>query len=446
MVVVRRRLIFWLIKAYIKKSKKILILSFFAGFLIFAAFLFGAKYVRAILTLQRPPVVGIAGSFEKDNLPPTVVSKLSRGLTKVEPDGSISNDLATNYNISDNGKTYSVELQKNLTFNDGSKFESKNLVYNFSDVTIERPDKHIIVFRLKDSYSPFLTTLAKPAFNKSFVGVGDYFIKGIELNGEFVQTLTLGFKKNRFETIKFLFYPTEEALKTAFALGEVTEVNGLTTPDFKNTSFEKFPHTSVLRSTNYNRLVTLFYDTADPEISDTKLRLALNYALPGKFKYGEKANLPYSPKSIYFNTEIPGRDRDIEHAKLLLPDDKKLNVTITTLKKYLPVAKDIQKSWKEAGVSTKIIEVDQIPDQFQIFLADFNLPLDPDQYTLWHTGQESNITRYKDLRIDKLLEDGRNTADINGRKKIYFDFQKFLMEDMPASFLYFPYEYKVTRN
>jgi peptide/nickel transport system substrate-binding protein len=58
----------------------------------------------------------------------------------------------------------------------------------------------------------------------------------------------------------------------------------------------------------------------------------------------------------------------------------------------------------------------------------------------------SSITRYKNLRIDKLLEDGRKTVNINERKKIYADFQRFLLDDMPASFLYFPYEYTVTRN
>ena len=79
-------------------------------------------------------------------------------------------------------------------------------------------------------------------------------------------------------------------------------------------------------------------------------------------------------------------------------------------------------------------------------VKDFNLSKDPDQYPLWHSGEQTNITKYKNLRIDKLLEDGRKNVDFNTRITIYNDFQKYLIEDTPASFLYFPYEYELIRK
>lgn len=445
MVVVRRRLIFWLIKAYIKKSKKIIALSFLTGLLIFFAFVFGARYLKTLFTLHRYPVIGVIGSYEKDNLPTIVKNKLSRGLTRVEKDGSIKPDLATSYHVEDNGKTYVFDLQKNLTFSDGSKFESRELNYNFSDVSVERPDKNTIKFKLKDPYAPFLATVSQPVFKKGLIGAGPYFIKNIDLNGNFVQSLTLGLIKNRFDTIKFVFYPTESALNVAFMLGEITEARGLTSDQFQNLSYQKFPNTTVKKDTDYAHLVSLFYNTTDKQLSDKKLRLALNYALPNEIKFGKKAYLPYSPNSIYYNHDISERKQDLEHAKLLMPQ-KSAKLTITTLRKYSETAKVVADSWKKIGVTTKIEEVDEIPDRFQIFLSDFNVPRDSDQYPLWHSAQISNITRYKNVRIDKLLEDGRKTVNIAERKKIYADFQKFLLEDMPASFLYFPYEYTVTRN
>ena len=81
-----------------------------------------------------------------------------------------------------------------------------------------------------------------------------------------------------------------------------------------------------------------------------------------------------------------------------------------------------------------------------MFLGDFPVLNDPDQYTLWHSRQPTNITNYKNLRIDKLLEDGRQTSNQNDRKIIYNDFQKYLIDDMPAIFLYFPYTFSLTRN
>ncbi|HVF69450.1 MAG TPA: ABC transporter substrate-binding protein [Xanthomonadales bacterium] len=445
MVVVRRRLIFWLIKAYIKKSKKILLLSFLAGLLIFLGIILGGKYLKTILTFQRQPVIGIVGSYERDNLPPFVVDRLSRGLTRVGSDGSINPDLAQEYSIEDRGKTYIFTLKNDKNFNDGSKLESKKLVYNYSDVKVERPEKNKIVFKLRDPYAPFLVTVSRPVFKSGYIGVGDYYIKDIDLNGNFVQNLTLGLKSNRFEKIRYVFYPTENALKTAFALGEITQANGLSSIDFQNTTFAKFPSTEVKKDVNYSKLVALFYNTTDPTLSDRKIRLGLNYALPTSEKYGKTAHIPYAPTSIYFNNEITERKQDIDHANLLLPDSKP-TLNITTLRKYTNIAKLVAAEWKKTGIKTKIEEVDEVPDRFQIFLGDFNVPKDPDQYALWHTGQNSNITRYKNLRIDKLLEDGRKTVDINERKKIYGDFQRFLIEDMPASFLFFPYEFTVTRK
>ncbi|MEK7092766.1 MAG: peptide-binding protein, partial [Patescibacteria group bacterium] len=89
---------------------------------------------------------------------------------------------------------------------------------------------------------------------------------------------------------------------------------------------------------------------------------------------------------------------------------------------------------------------DSVPSDFQIFLGDFQLSKDPDQYSLWHSSQPQNISNYQNLRIDKLLEDGRKTTDIEKRRKIYEDFQKYLLADSPASFLFFPYEYDLIRK
>lgn len=452
MIVFRRRLIFWLIKAYIKKSGKIILLSFFMGLIIFSAVIFSSQYFNKIFPVYKKESIGIVGAYRQDNLPAIITNKFSRGLTKIENDGSIKPDLASRWEVKDNGKTYIFYLKQNEYFGDGKNVTSDRIIYNFSDVTIERPEKYKIVFKLKDAYAPFLITVSKGVFEKGFIGVGNYRIENIKLNGDFVQSLTMVSVKNRFDTIRFQFYPSEEVLKLAFLLGEVSKASRLTNPSYSNTSFEKNKNVVVKKMANYDRLVTLFYNTADAVLSDKKVRIGLAYGLPNDFSNGRKAYLPYSPKSLFYNTEVIQRDSDLEHAKLLLDssdsatESGSLILTIKTLKQYKKTAEEIAKSWKKIGVKANIEEVDGLPDNFQIFLGDFTLPRDPDQYSIWHSGQINNITRYKNLRIDKLLEDGRKTVDIDKRKEIYLDFQKFLMEDLPASFLYFPYEYDVMRK
>ena len=87
------------------------------------------------------------------------------------------------------------------------------------------------------------------------------------------------------------------------------------------------------------------------------------------------------------------------------------------------------------------------PDNFDLLLVFWNVPKDPDQYYFWHSTQkEGNIGNYSNVKIDKLLEEGRSTINIEERSKIYQEFQKIIQDDPPALFLYYPYVYTIERE
>nr|MBP6989849.1 peptide-binding protein [Candidatus Shapirobacteria bacterium] len=68
------------------------------------------------------------------------------------------------------------------------------------------------------------------------------------------------------------------------------------------------------------------------------------------------------------------------------------------------------------------------------------------QYLFWHSTQKkTNITKINNPRIDKLLEEGRQTFDQQERKNIYQEFQKNLLEECPAIFLKYPIVYTISR-
>ncbi len=394
--------------------------------------------------------VGLIGAYSLNDLPDSITEKLSMGLTKTMPDGKILPAAAKYWRIQDNDKTYVFYLDKNKKFTDGSTLTSKNIEYNFKDVNAVRPVEDVIVFKLKEGFSPFLSSASRPIFKKGFVGLGEYRIKDVKLNSGFVQQITLSKVSNPLQTISYQFYPSSKALKTAYALGEIDRAYGLMDISIENTTFSDFPNTSVSREINYNQLITLFYNNKDSVLSDKKIRGALSYAIPSSFENGKRTYSPISAKSSYF-VDYYVQLEDLDHARKLLDDSSasnssKLKLSIKTMPKYKSIAEEIAKSWKKIGVDAQIEETSGLPSSFQIFLGDFNIPKDPDQYILWHSDQNNNITGYKNLRIDKLLEDGRKTSDQNERKKIYNDFQKYLIDDHPASFLYFPYEYHLTRK
>jgi len=72
-------------------------------------------------------------------------------------------------------------------------------------------------------------------------------------------------------------------------------------------------------------------------------------------------------------------------------------VELKTMQRYKALAYQIKALWEKIGVKTNIEIVDTLPTSFQVFLGEFNVTKDPDQYTLWHSSQINldNITNYK---------------------------------------------------
>lgn len=450
MAVFRRRLVFWLLKAYLKKWGRVFVISFVLGLIIFIGVIFFLQNYSHLLP-QRKEVIGVVGAYELDSLPQSILANFSRGLTKIDAAGKVLPDVASSWEIKDNGKTYVFKLHDNLNFAEGRKVTSKDIQYEFKDVRVERPDNNTIIFYLQEAYSPFLVTVSRPIFLKGLEGISQNKITDIEINGTFVASLdAITTQEEIKKSFSYIFYPNQEALKTAFLLGEITKVEGLQDVIYQNTEFSDHKNTNVTKEVNYNQLVTLFYNTKDSNLSDPNLRRALSYAIPNTFLHGERAYLPYPQTSQYYNPQAIEGGQDLDHAGALIRASlgEKTNVTFVmkTLSRYTETAEAIAKEWKKVGVTIKIEEVDSVPDTFQLYLGDFNVPKDPDQYTLWHSTSPSNITKIDDKRLDKLMEDGRNSTDEIERRRFYADFQKFLLDEAPASFLYFPTSYTVTRK
>ena len=169
------------------------------------------------------------------------------------------------------------------------------------------------------------------------------------------------------------------------------------------------------------------------------------YAINKKEIDENRAISPISEDSWAFNPQVKPYTFDAAKAKEDIKEGTQ--ITLTTSPLLLPVADKISKDWNASGIITNIQVLSTIPDNYQALLAIFDIPEDPDQYSIWHSTQTStNITKYSNPRIDKLLEDGRTEINLEERRKIYLDFQRFLVEDSPAIFLYYPTTYSISRK
>lgn len=445
-MLIRKRYYFWLFKAYLKRWKKTVIASIVIGVSAFFGLVLLLNYYVFPIFSNKHEKIGYSGSYTLSSLPDEILKNISYGLTVIDSKGQIKNGIAKSWEISQDGKVYTFHLRENLLLSDGKKFDVRGISYTFKDVTKKFIDKDTVEFTLKDPYSPFLSVVEKPIVSKN-VGFNEYKIGETEENSGFIKSLTLiNNKDNRRKVI--YFYPTELALKTAFQLGEIEKANNLSYSASLEKDFDAWEGVKVNKKTDYSNLVTVFFNVNDKILSNKKVRQALVYAMPANFDEGEKTFSFIPAASIYY-TKSPNEGLiDVELSKSLLEsaDTKNPEITIQTSEKYHEIAKKVAKSWKKLGVNTEVKTTAGVPVSFQAFLSSVKISKDPDMYALWHSSQPSNISHYKNVRIDKLLEDGRQEASLEERIRIYADVQKYLLDDAPAGFLYFPYTYTISRK
>ncbi len=438
------RLYLRLILAFIKKLKLILLFGVVIGIVLFITL----SYLIPHLDKQTEKI-GVIGEYTTNTLPGFITKLISMGLTNIDDSGRPISGIAKSWDIEENGKTWTFHIDKNSKWQDGTQISSNDINYNFSDATVTKPDKSTIIFKLKTPLSNFGSVLSKPAFKQGLLGTGQWKVSNLTLAGSYIETLTLKNKKG--DEKQFKFYPTEERAKLAYELGLVNSLNNLT--DQK--PFDTWKMAQMKKSVNKQQYVAVFMNTSDELLTDKDIRQALTYAIDKESFRETRALGPLSPNSWAYNPSVKPYDFDIKHAKELIagsrisPDEKKnLKIKLTTVPDLLPIAEKIAKNWKEIGVNTSLQVASFVPDDYQALLATYDIPIDPDQYSMWHSTQaQTNITRYKkNPRIDKLLEDGRLETSETKRKAIYFDFQKYLLEDAPAAFLYYPSYYNVERK
>lgn len=386
--------------------------------------------------------IGLIGTYQEHDLPLEVTKLLSSGLVETSSDGKINPKLISGWETNNDATQFKLKL-KDLKWADKEIMKSSDLEFAIPNTRVSYPDGKTIQFDLKESYSPLPSLLTNPIFKKgTLVGLGPYQIKRIEKSRIFITKLTLEPQDAKLPSIVIRFYPNEKIAVTGFNLGEVQVLMGLSNPKLAGSN----SLTSLRQTTDYSKIVTILFQTTDSLLHNRSLRQALAFQAP-KIENEEVADNPYPTLSWVRNSDSKKylsspqeAQAALERAKSSLPEDKlKSELILTSTPNLEEVGKVVVGSWKKLGLDSKLRVESGIPQNFQALLITQSIPVDPDQYFLWHATQtKTNLAKYDSKRVDKDLEDGRKIITADERKAKYFDFQKILLEDTPAVFLYFP--------
>jgi len=440
-----KKIRFWVrfLTTLIGKKQKIVFFGLILG--VFFYF-FIPNVIKYLPKPGRTLKIGILGQYQVNEIPTEILKDISFGLTALSEKGEPEPSLAESWTIHDDGNTYIFKIsEKNLFWHDGKEFQIQDINYNFKDIEFSFSDGSL-TFRLKEPFSPFLNILSKPLFRKGLIGLGSYKVKKITKSGKFVSSIYLTPVNNRSLPNKlYRFYNNEGDLKTGFNLGEINIINNIFNLDNlylgRNAKFEKHIMS--------NAYVGVFLNTGSPPFSNKSSRQALAYAIQ-KESLPLRALGPIDPDSWAYNPDIKPYKEDLEHSRELLKNEetnfKDLKIIISTMLQFEKMAEIVKKNWEKLGIKAEIQIVSAVPENFDVLIIAREIPSDPDQYYFWHSIQPGNLSNFKNPRIDKLLEDGRKIPDKEERKSVYFDFQRYLIEESPVIFLTHPVVFEVTRN
>lgn len=444
---IRPRYFFRLLSAFLVRFRVIMFAGVVLGLLMFAVL----NFIMPRVFAKNTEYIGITGRYHTDQLPEYILNLLGQGFTSMNEKGEVIPALASSWESNSDATEWTFHLKEGVVWHDNTPVTSDTLQYTFEDAEIERPDRYTIKFKLSTPFSPFPAVVARPTFKKGLLGTGEWRVSNIKLAGAYVEQLTL--KNGAGEKKVIRFYPTDDGTVTAFKLGQISTILDVLDPS----AFKDWPGVSIEENHRKDRVVAIFFNN-NSEIFKTDLsqgrnnkplRQALSYAIDKSVFPGERALGPISSMSWAYNPLIKDYNYDVSLAESRKKDSTYdgEEINLTTTPALLPIAEKVAEYWEAIGVSTNVQVVSVIPEDYHAFLAVYDIPKDPDQYALWFSGQQqTNITNYNNPRIDTLLEQGRTELDHEERRKIYLDFQRFLLEDAPAVFLYHPISYTVTRK
>jgi peptide/nickel transport system substrate-binding protein len=381
-------------------------------------------------------------------------------------DGELVNDLVENWDISDDSKVYNLKLKKDAYWQDGVPVTSNDVIYTLTmnqslrdEIEIEKiSDKEVtITLQNPNAILPSLLTFSIepshiPNQQKLLpIGSTSYRISRVMMERNKVSGLIMqSFQKGKqYNKVYFYFYDTDNDLKTAYKLGEITAF-------FSNSEFS-YPHLSSRPVTFIGRYYSLIFNTAANELSTQEVRTVLAKSLNidellsrNYYRNSLKAQGPisYSPftredfKTPYYDSEV----KLTEAQKILFEDELKI---------LLPNSQDgrqledfLESSWTdqlEIKLEFQYYDVRELIDkgragEFDVVLIGHEVTPDPDRYTFWHSTQTRNLNlaNFEDLRADRSLEEGRRVFGSDDRVQHYNIFQDVIFTKAPAVFLYHP--------
>lgn len=307
-----------------------------------------------------------------------VAGKIYQSLLTYDHDLKPQPSLAKSWKVSDDGLTYTFNLQTGVKWHDGKPFGAADVVFSVDKFLREtharaRPviNKYIasvtalndstVEFKLKESYSPFMTLFVvdnmpmvpkhiyegtdfrtNPA-NQTPIGTGPFKLKEWKKGSYIVLSRNNDYwkpGKPYLNEIIFRVIPDAASRAVAFERGDVQVLRG---GDVDNVDVKRLKAIPNVEMTTkgwemYAPLAFMVMNERKPPFDNVKVRQAVMHAINRKFVVdniffgmGKVATGPIASTTLYYDKNVPQYPYDLKKARALIAESG-VNVGATPIK------------------------------------------------------------------------------------------------------------------
>jgi ABC-type transport system substrate-binding protein len=410
---------------------------------------------------------------------------LHEPIVKYDRNFNIVPGLAERFKVSDDGKTYTFVVRKNVKFHNGKTLTATDVKYTYERIMnpdtgatthevfnnvqeVVVLDTQTVQLKMKKIHAPLLARLAYT--NIAIIPEGSGETQGSHPigSGPFKFAGRVMGSENNLE--RFKDYWGKPAYLDAIHSVEVTEatvrLTGLRTGEFhfiNDVPMDRIAEVqkeSNLQTQNWDPVSFAFlnFNHKVKPFDDPRVRLAFDYCIDKEtlqegaiWSQGEVTTTFSYPGAGDRNNNLKARGQDFDKARSLLKEagagNLEFTFKVTTNYPWHVDATQIMVEWfRVAGMKIKIAQLnwsDWLAQcwtnrDFDVTMMNFFGLWEPDflYYSLWHTDGGFNYRNISDSKVDELCEQARATIDVAKRDKIYHKVQQRIFDEAHDVFLW----------
>ncbi len=320
--------------------------------------------------------------------------------------------LAKSWKVSDDGLTYTFDLQSGVTWHDGKPFTAADVVFSVDKFlrethprvrvvinkyveSVTAPNNLTVVFKLKEKFAPFLslfgadnmTVMPKHIYegtdfksnpaNQHPIGTGPFMFKEWKKGSNITLVRNPNYWKKGLpylDGIVFQVIPDAASRALAFERGDVQLLRG---GDIDYVDVKRLKALPNVESTDkgaemFSPMTSLVMNERKPPFNNIKVRQAVMHALNRKFivdniffGIGKVATGPISSSTMFYDSNVPVYDFNLKKARELIKESN-VDVAATPIKL---LSYPYGSAWDRLGEYTKQ-SLEQIGFKVEIESAD----------------------------------------------------------------------------